>query len=150
MNFSIRLPNSDDDVLCYFEQDGKIICRVGHFDTSLKRWLIHSDGRDRYYLPETVVAWEQVPTMQNIEVIGFEIQSVNPKPDAKSYYIGTMQDVFNAVTSKNIEQFLKEFETVLRSGLLLKAIHDANIESGLYSAENAADIEFPGFVFIED
>ena len=40
-------------VLCYFED----ICRVGHWDSDVERWVIHSDGLQRYrkfidkYLP---------------------------------------------------------------------------------------------------
>jgi hypothetical protein len=82
--------------------------------------------------------------------IEFKIQKKRPKKNAKSYNIETVQDIFDAVNSKNIKKFLREFEMVLRSGLLLKAIHEANIAEGKYSAEEAGKLELPRFTWIDD
>lgn len=82
--------------------------------------------------------------------IEFKIQKKRPKKNAKSYNIETVQDIFDAVNSKNIKKFLREFEMVLRSGLLLKAIHEANITEGKYSAEEAGKLELPRFTWIDD
>lgn len=82
--------------------------------------------------------------------IKFKIQKKRTKKNAKSYNIETVQDIFDAVNSKNIKKFLREFEMVLRSGLLLKAIHESNIAEGKYSAEEAGKLELPRFTWIDD
>lgn len=80
----------------------------------------------------------------------FKIQKKRPKKNAKSYHIENVQDIFNAVTSKNIKKFLREFEILLRSGLLIKAIHEANIKEGKYTEEESGKIEFKDFNWIDD
>lgn len=56
------LPPDCVDILCYFkDSDGFIICRVGHWNTLLKRFRIHSDGLDRYY--KEIIEWQEIPLM---------------------------------------------------------------------------------------
>ncbi len=85
-----------------------------------------------------------------MEQIKFKIQKKRPKKNAKSYHIETVQDIFNAVNSDNIKIFLKEFEIVLRSGILLKAINDANVRMGKYTKEESVKLELSHFIWIDD
>lgn len=60
----------------------------------------------------------------------FSITKNNPKENAISYEIETMQDIFDAVTVDNIDKFLDEFGVILRSVILAKYIaQEKNPES---------------------
>lgn len=83
-------------------------------------------------------------------IIEFRLQKKRPKKNVKTYNIETVQDIFDAVNSKNIKKFIREFEIVLRSGLLLKVLHEANISEGKYTAEEVGKIELPRFTWIDD
>lgn len=52
----------------------------------------------------------------------FSIKVKNPKENAISYNLETMQDIFDAVTVDNIDKFLDEFGVILRSAILAKYI----------------------------
>lgn len=73
-----------------------------------------------------------------------EIMKKNPKPNAVTYRIETINDIFKAVTPDNIEKFLHEFELVLRSGILLKATAET-VEKGA-----GEGIHMPYFDWIDD
>lgn len=60
--------------------------------------------------------------MENKEELIFRITKNNPKENAISYEIETIQDIFDAVTIDNIDKFLDEFGVVLRSVILAKYI----------------------------
>lgn len=50
------------DVLCYFtNHKNLIICRVGHWNSELKTWVINSDGTSRYY--KEIIEWQPIPKM---------------------------------------------------------------------------------------
>ncbi len=65
----------------------------------------------------------------------------------KSHKIKTIQDISNVVTSENIDNFLKDFEGVLRGHILLKSVAnstESKIEFGEFewTDDNKHDITF--------
>ena len=64
------------------------------------------------------------------------------KPEHKKYLIETIQDVANCVTLENIDNFIIDFEGVLRAMLLL--------ESASKDIDKFVDVKFPSFVWIDD
>lgn len=80
-------------------------------------------------------------------MIKLEITKKNPKKNAKSYHIETVQDIFNVINSKNINKFIREFKIVLHSGLLLKACNENFTKEGKYPKQ---DILFRYFEWIDD
>jgi hypothetical protein len=53
------------------------------------------------------------------------------------YKINTMQDMLNVITAENIDAFLKDFEGVIRSGLLIKELAKATPKTD-------------GFIWVDD
>ena len=49
------------EVLCYFHCGllGRDVCRVGYYDSELKKWIIDSDGYARVY--NKIDAWIEIP-----------------------------------------------------------------------------------------
>lgn len=58
----------------------------------------------------------------NESELRFSLTKREPKENAISYEIETMQDIFDAVTVDNIDKFLDEFGVILRSVILAKYI----------------------------
>jgi hypothetical protein len=104
-----------------------------------------------YNIPEEIQNWldengyednnfeikEIKPKIKKGEII-VSIMKENPKPDAKSYQISTTQDIFNAVNSENIDNFLRDFGNVLRVAIIVKKNSPPN------------SIKFPNFEWIDD
>lgn len=80
--------------------------------------------------------------------IQFAITKKNPKPNAPSYTIATLQDIADCITSENADRFLHEFEVVIRSIVLLKTA--ADISTSEKGAVNNEKILFPQFTWIDD
>lgn len=59
--------------------------------------------------------------MSNQNHISVEILKSNPKPNPKHYNIETITDISKAVNSDNIDQFLVDFEAMLRGYLLVQS-----------------------------
>lgn len=78
----------------------------------------------------------------------FELRKKNPKSDAKTYRIETVQDILNAVNSENIDKFIHEFEVTLHSAMLLRAINDGLKKEGKVPED--AEIKFTHFDWIDD
>lgn len=81
----------------------------------------------------------------NIEV---SFMNKDPKEDAKSYHIETVQDIADCVNIYNIDGFLTDFELSLKSYILAKALLEEKIEKGEISSESK--IKFPSFTWIDD
>lgn len=82
------------------------------------------------------------------EFINFELRKKRPKKNAKTYKIETVQDMLDAVNEKNIKKFLREFEIVLRSGMLMKAINEGLKKEGKVPKD--AKIKMPYYDWIDD
>lgn len=81
----------------------------------------------------------------NIEV---SFMNKDPKEDAKSYHIETIQDIADCVTIDNVEGFLTDFQLSLRSYLLTKSLLEEKIKKGEMPCE--AKVKFPSFIWIDD
>lgn len=81
----------------------------------------------------------------NIEVA---FMNKDPKENAKSYHIETIQDIADCVTIYNVEGFLTDFELSLKSYLLAKSVLQEKIENG--EMPNDAKVKFPSFTWIDD
>jgi len=86
--------------------------------------------------------------MSDNNTIYFEISKNNPTPNPQTYRIVFVQDMLNAVTSDNIDKFIHEFEMVLRSAMLMRAINEGLIAEGKASADSK--IEMPYYDWIDD
>lgn len=82
------------------------------------------------------------------EFLNIEFRKKRPKKNAKSYQISTVQDIFDCVTPKNIKKFLREFEMVIRSFHLMKAINDDLIQKGQVPSD--VKVKMPSFEWIDD
>jgi hypothetical protein len=89
---------------------------------------------------------EQKNTEKETFKIGF--MKKDPKPNAKSYQIKTVQDIMDCVTSENVDQFLTDFEMVVRSCLMMKMINEDGIKAGIIPEGHK--IDFPSFEWIDD
>lgn len=85
---------------------------------------------------------------QDTGEVKIAFQKKDPKPDPKSYRIETIADITKCVTSENIDGFLRDFEMVLRSYLLMKELNNAGIKEG--TIPEGAEIEMPFFEWIDD
>jgi galactitol-specific phosphotransferase system IIB component len=117
----------------------KIFCEIECLDASsynipeeIQNWLDQNGYED-----ENFEIKEIKPKVKKGEIL-VSMMKKNPKPDAKSYQISTIQDMINAVTSENIDSFLKDFENVLRVGIIFKENSPTN------------SLAFPSFEWIDD
>lgn len=72
----------------------------------------------------------------------------DPKEDAKSYHIETIQDIADCVNIDNVEGFLTDFELSLKSYLLAKSLLEEKIKKGEMPSD--AKVKFPSFTWIDD
>ena len=71
------------------------------------------------------------------------IQKKNPKKNAKRYELSTVQDIFNILTEKNINKFMKEFKMGMKLGITLRNINE-NENPEAYC------LKMPSFIWIDD
>lgn len=62
--------------------------------------------------------------------IEFRVRKKKPKPNAKSYDLVTIQDIFDATNCDNVDGFLKEFKIILHSLYLVRAVIENSIAEG--------------------
>ena len=72
----------------------------------------------------------------------------DPKENAISYHIETIQDVADCVRIDNVEGFLHDFELSLKSYLLAKSLLEEKIKKE--EMPNDAKVKFPSFTWIDD
>lgn len=78
-----------------------------------------------------------------------KIQKKNPKKNPKTYTVETVQDIFNLVTEKNINRFMKEFKMGLKTGIeLRKLVTVIAKKDGVEPSVNVLDM--PSFTWIDD
>lgn len=74
----------------------------------------------------------------------FSFTKKEPKENAISYEIETMQDIFNAVNIDTVDKFLDEFGVILRSVILTKYIASEK------NPESLKSMKFGKVVWIDD
>lgn len=70
--------------------------------------------------------------------------------EANTYSINSLQDIANAITPENVDNFLKDFEGVLKSYLLMVVFAKAQIREGLDDVKNTDLVEFHGLYWTDD
>lgn len=70
--------------------------------------------------------------------------------EPKTYSINSLQDIANAVTPENVDNFLKDFEGVLKTYLLMVTFAKAKIREGLGDVKNTDLVEFHGLYWTDD
>lgn len=82
------------------------------------------------------------------EEIKIRIQNKNPRKDAPTYTLTTIQDIADVVTADNIKGFLKDFEGCLLSNILMKSISDDLISKGEIPPDSK--IKMPSIEWTDD
>ena len=70
---------------------------------------------------------------------GIAVMKKQPKPNAQSYHIKTIDDIFQIITPKNIDKFFLEFKEMMEVNMHLKTALNAD-----------GDINFKSFDWIDD
>lgn len=78
----------------------------------------------------------------------FEIKKKNPKPNAVTYELKTIEDIFEAVSHDNVDSFLREFEILIRMSLLSRSIIEEQIKEGKLPAD--AKLQLKGMTWTDD
>ena len=68
----------------------------------------------------------------------------------KTYSINSLQDIANAVTPENVDNFIKDFEGVLKTYLIMVTFAKAKIREGIDDAKNTDLVEFHGLYWTDD
>ena len=68
----------------------------------------------------------------------------------QTYSINSLQDIANAITPKNIDDFLRDFEGVLKSYLLMVTFAKADMGNDLNGMKNTDIVEFCGLSWTDD
>ncbi len=57
----------------------------------------------------------------NPDRLEFKVTKINPKPDAKTYRLRTVEDMFKVINEDNVEGFLKELHIIFLTQFMLLA-----------------------------
>lgn len=68
----------------------------------------------------------------------------------KTYSTNSLQDIANAVTPENLDDFVKDFKGVLRSYLYLVSFAKCKMESEPEGIKNTDLVEFHGLYWTDD
>jgi hypothetical protein len=77
------------------------------------------------------------------------IQKKNPKKNAKQYTLVTVQDIFNILTEKNINKFMREFKMGMQLGINLRNLTKIIIEKKGKTPDDDC-LKMPSFTWIDD
>lgn len=77
------------------------------------------------------------------------VQSRNPKPNAKGYKLVTVQDIFNVLTEKNVNRFMKEFKQGMKVAIAMRELAKSISKADGIEAGNDV-LQMPSFTWIED
>ncbi len=75
---------------------------------------------------------------------GFKIQKKNPKPDAPTYRLETMNDLYQLVTTENVDRLFEDLKNMFTLIALQKEAIDAMHPNG------SKEITMPYFEWIDD
>lgn len=70
--------------------------------------------------------------------------------EPKTYSINSLQDIANAVTPENVDNFIKDFEGVLKTYLIMVTFAKAKMESEPDGMKNTDIVEFHGMYWTDD
>lgn len=71
--------------------------------------------------------------------------------EPNTYSINSLQDIANAITPENVDNFLKDFEGVLKSYLMMVVFTKAKMRQGwLDNVPNTDLVEFHGLYWTDD
>lgn len=78
-----------------------------------------------------------------------KVQKRKPKPNAVSHKLTTIQDIFNVLTEKNVDRFMKEFKQGMKVGIAMREFAKSIAEAE--SVQTDAEIlQMTHFTWIED
>lgn len=70
--------------------------------------------------------------------------------EPKTYSINSVQDIANAVTPENLDNFIKDFRGVMQTYLTLVTLAKAKMESEPDDLKNTDLVEFHGLFWTDD
>ena len=77
------------------------------------------------------------------------VKKRNPKPNAKSHKLVTVQDIFNVLTEKNVNRFMKEFKQGMKVAIAMRELAKSISKAEGIEAGNDV-LQMPSFTWIED
>jgi hypothetical protein len=87
--------------------------------------------------------------MKELEAeIKMSFMNKDPKENAISYKLETIQDIADCITYENYKSFLHDFELALQSLLLTRMLLEESIKKG--EAPKDAKVKLPSITWIDD
>ena len=79
----------------------------------------------------------------------FSVTNRDPKPDAKTYELSTVSEIFDAVTEENLPSFIRDFEASLRTGIATREMTKA-IAVAENLPQSAGGLTMDRFIWTDD
>lgn len=83
------------------------------------------------------------------ETISMFLRKKDPKPDAPRYEFRTVEEIFGAINSENIDRFLADFDTGFRAAISLRDALNGIVES-LGETAGQETLKLDTFTWIDD